>query len=199
MGDWDGNHTTTPGLVQVAAGRLYWTLHNQNSNGDGDFKSPYRYGKPDDTPVVGDWDGDGRQTPGVVRKDGNQWQWILVNQETNGADVTEFRYGDVGSGSIPVVGDWDGDGTQTPGVARKKSGHWVWDISNQNSDGRPQYTYTYGKLGDIPIVGDWDGNDGMTTPGVIRNIGNKWRWLLTDAKNGGVAEAWLWYPESVTP
>jgi hypothetical protein len=67
------------------------------------------------------------------------------------------------SADVPVVGDWNGDGTTKIGLFRK--GIWYLDI-----DGSHQLTASnaigWGKEGDIPVVGDWNG-DGRTKIGVF--------------------------------
>jgi hypothetical protein len=102
-------------------------------------------------------------TPGVVR-DGH---WYL--SDTFGDPTThDFAYGN--PGDFPIVGDWNGDGTDTPGVVR--SGHWYLT----DTFGDPTtHDFAYGNPGDFPIVGDWNG-DGTDTPGVVRSG----HWYLTD-------------------
>jgi hypothetical protein len=48
----------------VRGGRT-WLLRNSASGGPADIA--FEYGVPGDVPVVGDWNGDGRDSPGVVR------------------------------------------------------------------------------------------------------------------------------------
>ena len=73
----------------------------------------------------------------------------------------QFGYGE--AGDVPVIGDWDGDGTQTQGVFR--AGRWM--LTNTLGSGPGGYERIYGQPGDQPIVGDWDG-DGIQTVGVRR-------------------------------
>jgi hypothetical protein len=114
------------------------------------------FGNPHDTPLVGDWDGDGRESLGVWR-DGI---FILANTLGGPADLS-FSY-QKGS-DVPVVGDWDGDGRTTVGVFRDG----VFLLRNSNSAGPADLTFTFGATGDIPVAGDWDG-DGIDTVGVFR-------------------------------
>jgi peptidoglycan/xylan/chitin deacetylase (PgdA/CDA1 family) len=67
----------------------------------------------------------------------------------------------------PISGDWDGNGTVTPGVVVGNT----WYLRNSNSAGPADIVFTYGRSSDRPVTGDWDGN-GTTTPGVVR--GNTW-------------------------
>jgi len=76
----------------------------------------------------------------------------------------------------PVSGDWDGNGTVTPGVVRGN----MWYLRNSNTPGPPDIVFGYGAPSDRVVTGDWDGN-GTTTPGVVR--GN--RWYLRNSNSAG--------------
>ncbi len=119
-------------------------------------------------PVTGDWDGNGSQTPGVVR--GNVWS---LDDALDGDVEHTFAFGKVGDAF--VAGDWDGDGIATPGVVRGN----VWYLVDGFGSGT-LHTFAYGKVGDRFVVGDWDG-DGDWTPGVVR--GNVW-YLVDGFGNG---------------
>ena len=82
-------------------------------------------------------------------------------------DIAPFAYG--AQGDIPVVGDWDGNGTTTVGVARAGAGVLTWYLRNRNSSGAPDIApFAYGSAGTTPVVGDWDG-DRVTTVGAAMN------------------------------
>jgi murein DD-endopeptidase MepM/ murein hydrolase activator NlpD len=70
----------------------------------------------------------------------------------------------IGVDYIPLMGDWDGDGIDTPGLF--KDGTWY--LSNHNSAGGVDLTFGWGSacVDYIPLVGDWDG-DGIDTPGLF--------------------------------
>ena len=102
------------------------------------------YGMVGDTPVTGDWNGDGTTEVGVFRS-GTFYR--------NGA--TQIAYGM--AGDIPVTGDWNGDGTTEVGVFR--SGTFYRDGAT---------SVAYGMAGDTPVTGDWNG-DGLTEVGVFRS------------------------------
>jgi hypothetical protein len=97
-------------------------------------------------------------------------RWILMGKPGSSPQtgtLSGFIPGGHG-GDIPVVGDWNGDGTAKIGVFRK--GIWLLD-----SDGSHQLIESkavgWGEPGDIPVVGDWNG-DGRTKIGVFR--GGTW-------------------------
>ena len=156
-----------------------WRVSNANaeqlSTSAAVFAS-FRYGRSGDLPLVGDWDGDGTQTPGVVRpstaRDSNHF--LLRNSDNS---VLDFWYGHAGDRIL--VGDWDGDGRWTPAAVRAG----VWSLRNTNSTGAADASVSFGRAGDRYLAGDWDG-DGDFTPGVQR-AGTFW---LRNSPGSGPAE-----------
>jgi hypothetical protein len=118
------------------------------------------------TPLVGDWDGDGIDSPGI-NIDGNRW--ILSNGYDGEVDH-DFYYGI--PGDTPLVGDWNGDGLDTIAIRRRDDFYYKNILGGGDAD----YVRGFGNPTDIPIVGDWNG-DGIDTPGVVRDAG--W-WLSND-------------------
>ncbi|MFA9432553.1 polysaccharide deacetylase family protein [Egicoccus sp. AB-alg2] len=82
------------------------------------------------------------------------------------------------TGDVQVMGDWNGDGTATPGVFRDGR----WHLRNRLATGATELSFTFGRAGDVPVVGDWDG-DGRDGVGVVRRA----RWLLRDPLSAGPA------------
>jgi len=72
-----------------------------------------------------------------------------------------FTYGR--PGDEVLVGDWDGDGTDTLAVRRGNAVH----VSNSLRGGPADVVLAYGRPGDEVLVGDWDG-DGTDTLAVRR-------------------------------
>ena len=120
------------------------------------------FGRRGDRVLVCDWNGDGVDTPGLVR--GNQWR--LRNDLRSGGPQVTFRF--LEPGGTPVCGDWDGNGTETPGLVRGNQ----WSLRNLNRGGPATITFRFGSRGDRPVVGDWNG-DRIDTPGMV--AGNVWR------------------------
>ncbi len=77
----------------------------------------------------------------------------------------DFFYGT--AGDVPIAGDWDGDGIDTPGIYRNVDGVMRFFLINNNTGGFADVSFAFGQPGDIPIAGDWDGN-GTVTCGVYR-------------------------------
>jgi hypothetical protein len=146
---------------------------------------------------MGDWNGDGTATVGVVRRapDGIHLQWLLRNTNTGGTAQIAITYGLAGNPSTPsaydypIVGDWDGNGTDTPGVVRVRPGSMTFLLRNSNSSGSANIAFIYGRTG-FPVVGDWDGN-GTDTPGVVRDNGldpGNQLWFLRNSNTAGPAD-----------
>jgi hypothetical protein len=146
-------------------------LRQTRSSGVADFT--YTYGVATDIPVMGDWDGNGTETPGVYR-DG---RYYLRNSNTSGVADIVLDYGI--PTDHPIVGDWNGDGVDTIGVFRE--GRWY--LRNTNNSGVADSVWAYGDTTDLPVVGDWNGN-GTDTFAVVRNG----TWFTTNHFDSGVAE-----------
>ncbi len=128
---------------------------------------------PGGVPILGDWNADGRKTPGVFR-DG---VWYLSNTLEGGEADIVFIHGQ--RGDIPVVGDWNGDGRDTIGFFRAG----LWHLRNDNAEGPDDVAFAFGDAGDIPVVGDWTGN-GPSLPGIVR----RGIWHLRYSLTSGVSE-----------
>jgi len=119
--------------------------------------------------VVGDWDANGTFTPGIVRKrPGFAPLWTLSNSTTGAGPRIRFSFGNP-STDRPIVGDWDANGTFTPGIVRERPGFApLWTLSNSTTGAGPLIPFLFGNPStDRPIVGDWDAN-GTFTPGIVR-------------------------------
>jgi protocatechuate 3,4-dioxygenase beta subunit len=121
----------------------------------------FHYGTPLDTPVAGDWNGDGIRQIGVYR-DG---QWNLdLNGDGRFTEVdATARYGT--TGDLPVVGDFDGNGFEEIGVFR--AGKWIVDVNRNREMDANDKVFELGAEGDTPVVGDWN-DDGKDDPGVYQ-------------------------------
>ncbi len=157
--------TPRSGGLPAAFNDGVWTLGGSFDDESVEAPMSFRFGQAGDIPVIGDWNGDGIQTVGVVR--GNTW--LLRDSNTSGPPQYNFVFGE--PGDIPVVGDWNGDGTS--GIAMVRGNRW--HLRNRANAGNAGIIFTFGEVGDTPIAGDWNGS-GSDGPGVHR--GN--RWLLSN-------------------
>jgi len=118
-----------------------------------------------------------KDTVGVFRP-GNGALYLRNLNVTGFADVA-INYG-LG-GDYPVVGDWDGNGTDTIGIYR----NGTFYLRNFNSLGFANITVAFGSPGDQPIAGDWN-NDGIDTIGVYRS--STGTFLLRNSNTPGPAD-----------
>ncbi|TWT76544.1 Serine-aspartate repeat-containing protein D precursor [Planctomycetes bacterium CA13] len=120
----------------------------------------FQYGEQIDTPVSGDWNGDGISQIAIFR--GGKW---ILDSDGDGRLTRKDERAEFGRpGDEPIVGDFDGDGIDEIAVIR--DGQWIID-----SDGDGKITGNDKRIevprhsdDSQPIVGDWDG-DGKDEPG----------------------------------
>ena len=108
--------------------------------------------------------------------------WYLRNEDDPGApDLAPFAY--AAPGWIPLVGDWDGNGTQTIGVFDPATATWY--LKNSNTPGVPDIKpFRYGGPGWKPVVGDWNGS-GKWGIGVVDPNGV---WYLRNEASAGAPD-----------
>jgi len=138
------------------------------------------FGYAGTVPLVGDFDGDGITDFGCYDPDGvyGNGVWVAppgswyIMQSTKGFRTETFGY----AGTIPIVGDFDGDGTTdfgcydpagliAGGVQIVPPGSWY--IMQSTKGFRRE---TFGYAGTEPIVGDFDG-DGTADFGCYDAVG----------------------------
>ncbi|WP_205739839.1 S8 family peptidase [Georgenia sp. SYP-B2076] len=149
---------------------------NNRFTGAADLR--FDYGNPGDQALMGDWNGDRSDTPGVRRGA----TFYLRNSNSTGAADVVVGYGN--PGDEVLVGDWDGNRTDTLAVRRGN----VFYLRNALTSGVADVVLGYGNPGDVVLVGDWDGN-GTDTLAVRR--GNQF--FLRNSLTSGVADVVLGY------
>ena len=150
-----------------------WILDTTHNHVYDPGDAVYNFGQPGDVPVVGDWNGDGRDHIGVFRSVGGVGEFIL-DTDGNGvldAGDTAFFFGL--AGDRIVIGDWNGDGRDKVGVFRD-NGHGV-GVFSLDTNGDHQFdagddVFTFGLATDKIVIGDWNG-DGRSKVGVYRDNG----------------------------
>lgn len=178
VGDFSNAGVRTVGMVRntrhgiARHDELEWYLRQVEGPGDPDLV--VRFGRPGDIPVVGDWNGNGVHTIGVVR--GNRW--LLKNSNRAGGADYDFVFGE--PGDIPVVGDWNGSGSTSIGMVRGNR----WLLRNSLSGGSANYDFTFGSGNGYPVAGDWNG-DGITGIGWYESG----TWSIRNALSSGSADS----------
>ena len=136
------------GIVDTSTGE--WYLRDLAGN-----TTRFFYGDPGDLPMVGDWDCDGDETPGLYRQsDGFVY---LRNSNSQGTADIRFFFGN--PGDIPLAGDFNGDGCDTVSIYRpsESSIHIINELgANEGGLGAADFSYIFGDPGDNPYVGDFD-------------------------------------------
>jgi len=107
-------------------------------------------------------------------------QWRLWDELDAASAVSSFFYGD--PGDVAFSGDWDCDGTATPGLYRQSDG-FVY-LRNSNTQGIADIEFFFGNPGDLPIAGDFDG-DGCDTVGIYRPGEGRFFIINELGENGG--------------
>lgn len=123
----------------------------------------FRFGTDNDTPVVGDFNGDGIATVGLF----TAGQWTL---DTNGDGrfTEEDSYHEFGqAGDIPVVGDFDGDGIDE--IAAVRGSKLIVDSNGNGEMDAADKVFEIEGEGDEVIAGDFDG-DGIDEVAFYLNV-----------------------------
>lgn len=215
-GDWDGGGMTKIGVFRPSTGAWYldgngngtWDgvaggdLQFQFGGGIASVGTPNTPGYiPGDVPIVGDWQGGGKDCIGVFR---SGYFWITDSNCSGAYEYGDnaFAFGGI-LGDVPVVGKWGGYSNSQVGVVRcyiDPTSHvcagapyyWILDAWPANGSyhaigqgaacglPNPQYQaqcltvapFAFGGIaGDLYLSGDWMGI-GKSYPGVYR--GGTW-------------------------
>lgn len=141
----------TVGLVDSGSG--LWYLRDEAG-----VVTSFYYGNPADYPMMGDWDCDGDDTPGLYRRsDGYVY---LRNSNTQGVADIKFFFGN--PGDIPLAGDFNGDDCDTVSIYRPTEARfYIINVlgTNDGGLGAAEFSYLFGNPGDKPFVGDFNGDD----------------------------------------
>ena len=106
------------------------------------------YGDPGQgwIPVVGDWTGKtssaGFPIDTVGLYDPKTCTWYLRNRIDHGSGRHHHRLRSARPGWLPLVGDWDGNGTTTVGLYNPATGYFY--LRNSNTTGVGDIAFFYG-------------------------------------------------------
>jgi hypothetical protein len=161
-----------------------WFLRDSNTTGAAN--NEFFFGGPGLKFVVGDWNGDGIDTPGAY--DPANGNWFLRNSNTTGSHDIHFTFGGC-CDMMPIAGDWNGDGIDTIGLYKPSASPGQWFLRNSNTTGSANVEFTYGGgAGTVGLAGDWN-NDGVDTIGMFKpnGSGGPSQWFLRNANSTGAA------------
>jgi hypothetical protein len=159
VGDWNGDGFDEIGSFNP--GNLFFYLdRNANGRWDGPAGGDLQYrlgGRSTDTPLVGDWNGDGVDEIGVFRN-----RNFLVDFNANGRWDRQaggdrvFAFG--AFGDLPLIGDWNGDGTDDVGTYRSGNTKFYVDANGSGRWDAGDVGHRFRSAVETPLAGDWDGD-----------------------------------------
>jgi uncharacterized delta-60 repeat protein len=154
-GDWDGDTKADVAVYRLgaSAGAQSYFYYRPTAAGV-DFRQ-LAWGAAGDKPVVGDFDGDGKQDAAVFRP--SNGTWYVLRSSDNQLQAIQFG---IASDKL-IAADYDGDNKTDFAVYR--GGTWYIQRSQLGFTG-----IAFGAPDDIPAPADYDG-DGKTDYGVFRN------------------------------
>ncbi len=132
-----------------------------NDRWSGTANMEFSWGEASYQVLVGDWDGDGKDT--IALRKGSQFAFSKKNPASGTPNFT-LTWG-LPTDTV-LVGDWNGDGKDTLAIRRGNSYHVKNSLTGSSTD----LLFYFGNDRDEVFVGDWDGN-GTDTLAVRR--GNK--------------------------
>jgi|GEM_PF-2766679 len=191
-GDMNGDGVSEVGVYRPATGAWYFDLDGNGAwSGCGLDLCLTAFGAPTDLPVVGDWDGNGRDEVGVYRQ--GQWYFDMDGNGTWNPAIDAFKQAFGAPSDLPVAGDWNGDGKDEIGVYRQ--GTWYLDNGNGRWDDPADPTVTnpdtvyasaggFGAATDLPVAGEVN-NDGRAEVGVYRPSTGQWYFDLDNSGTWG--------------
>lgn len=93
--------------------------------------------------------------------------FVLRSSLTPGPPTIVAAVSGAATTDIPVTGDWNGDGVDTPGLYRPStSTFYLWDRWRDLTIANAAHVFAFGTTNGKPLVGDWDG-DGLDSVGVF--------------------------------
>ena len=126
-----------------------------NEAGEWALKTPQgerivsNFGNPGDFPLSGDLNGDGQTDLVLYQPASHRFQ---VDQDFDGSPDLDFELVTMQAEDIPLLGDWDGDGADTPGYFRPSELKLAFH-QKQSLPNRRDSPLNSCRLGDLPAGG----------------------------------------------
>lgn len=174
--DYDGDGIEDVAVFRRADAR-WWTVRSTDN-----ARTASIWGGIDDSPAIGDYDGDGKADLTIVRIVGTARQW-WTRFSSNGQNSGGVNWGISTTDGLysfaPI--DVDGDGKQDRMVTRIVNGQRQFHILRSSDS--TYMAFTWGLLNDTTLFGDYDG-DGKTDVVQRRDVNGQYVWYLLRSSNG---------------
>jgi len=189
LGDWNGDGWDTPGMYRPANGFVYLTnaIPPNGGVGFGDPALTFFFGMAGDQVFVGDWNNDGIDTLGINRVG----RIFLSNTNATTFANQDFWFGT--PTDTPFGGNPDGIAGDSVFLYRLSTGFVYYNIFNPTGSGSVSSTtgeFFFGIPNDLLVIGDWDG-DGTDTAGIFRPL-ERSVYLRNTLNTGPADEAYVW-------
>lgn len=163
FGDFDGDKKTDYTVFNIVPdGNLNPYLWRIKNSTNGALQNIW-WGVQGDQFAIGDWDGNGADSVGIVRTWG-VWNFWLIRNDNGTAGYWFWGL----TSDRPITADFDGDGKTDFGIWRPSDGSW-WIISSTGG----LLKKVWGSKGDVPLAGDFDA-DGKADFVVWRPSNGTW-------------------------
>ncbi|MDQ3821417.1 MAG: hypothetical protein M3362_27570 [Acidobacteriota bacterium] len=156
LDDLDGDSKAEIGYYRTSdtPSQGVWDFLKSSQNYDSNYHVFYSWGGPGRTPVMGDFDGDGKVDIGYIEPPvGSQSATYAIRLSSRSysfaaGQVLYVPAGYPSLGDTPVVADFDGDGKADPAIWRASQGIWIIPTSSSNYT---SYIFKqWGQQGDVP-------------------------------------------------
>jgi len=165
LGDYDGDGRMDPTVRRPPAGGQSAAYRMLLSTTGYDFGSaltvPAGWPGIGDTPVPGDYNGDGFSDPAIWR--GSAGVWIIPLSPTFSSHAF-YSWGQ--NGDKPIAADVDCDGQTDIGYWRPSTGVWGFLLSTEGYSYGSAWFIGWGSALDKPVMADYDG-DHYADPAVL--------------------------------
>ncbi len=163
-GDFNGDRKGDRVVVRNYSGQLLWLISPDSFTYVTSPTTNIPFGLAGDTLLAGDFNGQGKISPGVIRKNGDYLDWYWLKSDDSTAVISYGLRNDT-----PLSGYFNADKTLDRVVVRDHLGGLLWLINTDGESHSVHSMYQFGLTGDTPFTADMDG-DGISELIVSRTL-----------------------------